>query len=75
MEPEGLLLFSQEPATGPYPEPDKPNPHPKPYFPKIHSKIILLFRNILDFCAWLLLAPGKPPIRSTATCRLSARAY
>jgi hypothetical protein len=27
MEPEGSLLHSQEPATGPYPEPDEPNPH------------------------------------------------
>jgi hypothetical protein len=23
MEPEGSLLWSQEPATGPYPEPDQ----------------------------------------------------
>jgi hypothetical protein len=23
MEPEGSLLFSQEPSTGPYPEPDE----------------------------------------------------
>jgi hypothetical protein len=28
MEPEGSLPYSQEPATCPYPEPDKPNPHP-----------------------------------------------
>jgi hypothetical protein len=27
MEPEGLLLCSQEPATDPYPEPDESNTH------------------------------------------------
>jgi hypothetical protein len=26
MEPEGSLLYSQEPATGPYPEPDESTP-------------------------------------------------
>jgi hypothetical protein len=27
MEPDGSLLCSREPATGPYPEPDAFNPH------------------------------------------------
>jgi hypothetical protein len=27
METEGSLLCLQEPATGPYPEPDAPSPH------------------------------------------------
>jgi hypothetical protein len=27
MEPEGLLLCSQKPATGPYPEPDEMKEH------------------------------------------------
>jgi hypothetical protein len=27
MEPKGSLPCSQEPAAGPYPEPDEPNPH------------------------------------------------
>jgi hypothetical protein len=28
MEPEGLLQCSQQPATGPYIEPDESRPHP-----------------------------------------------
>jgi hypothetical protein len=33
MEPEGSLPYSQEPSTGPYPEPDKSNPyHPMSIF-------------------------------------------
>jgi hypothetical protein len=27
-EPEGSSLYSQEPATGPYPEPTESTPHP-----------------------------------------------
>jgi hypothetical protein len=32
MEPEALLLCSQEPTSGPYPEPDASNPHPLTLF-------------------------------------------
>jgi hypothetical protein len=42
MEPEVLLSYSQEPPTGPYPEPDA-SVHSLPsYFPQIHSNIIFL---------------------------------
>jgi hypothetical protein len=33
MEPEGSLLFSEQPATSPYPEPNELNPHPPDLFP------------------------------------------
>jgi hypothetical protein len=29
MKPKGSLPYVQEPATGPYPEPDAPSPHRK----------------------------------------------
>jgi hypothetical protein len=34
MESEGSLPYSQEPATGPCPEPDASSPHPPTLFPK-----------------------------------------
>jgi len=40
MEHEGSLPCSQQPTTSPCPKPDASSPHP-PYFPKIHSNIIL----------------------------------
>jgi hypothetical protein len=33
MEPEGSLPCLQEPATGPYPDSDKSNPHTPTLFP------------------------------------------
>jgi hypothetical protein len=32
-EPKGSFLYSQQPATDPYPEPDEFNPHPPTVVP------------------------------------------
>jgi hypothetical protein len=38
---EDLLMGLQEPATGPFPEPDKCSSLPTLHFPKSHSDIII----------------------------------
>ena len=43
MDPEGSLPHSQEPATCPYPEPDRSSPCLPSYFFKINFSIILTF--------------------------------
>jgi len=42
MEHENLLPRSQEPAIGPYPEPDESSPHFPTLFPKIHKLFMCL---------------------------------
>jgi hypothetical protein len=41
MEHEGLLLYSQNPATGPYPEPADSSSSIDPYLPKVRLNVIL----------------------------------
>jgi hypothetical protein len=44
MEPEGSLPCSQEPSTGPYPEPDQSNPH---------HPILLIIIFIFKYSKWI----------------------
>jgi hypothetical protein len=44
MQPEGSLPCSQEPSTGPYPEPDRSST----YHPSFSSKIILILSTYLS---------------------------
>jgi len=55
MEPEGLLLHSQVPATCPYPEPDRSSPcrPPQSHFLKIYLNIIL--PSAAESSKWLCL--------------------
>jgi hypothetical protein len=40
MEPEGLLLFLQEPVVGPHPEPDESSPYIYIFFFYINFNVI-----------------------------------
>jgi hypothetical protein len=56
MEPEGLLLHSQVPATCPYPEPDRSSPSPS-HFLKIYLNIIFL--STPESSKWLCLLDAE----------------
>jgi hypothetical protein len=63
MKPEGSSPYLQEPATCPYPEPDRssmypPPPRPKSNFSKIHFYIILPSTPVVSF-------PQVSPLKSS----------
>jgi hypothetical protein len=70
MEPEGSLPCSQEPGTGPYPEPDATIHTFALYFLKIHSNII--FPLMPSSSEWSLLSalPIKPFPSTKAVCKV-----
>jgi hypothetical protein len=49
IEAEGSLQYSQEPAIGPYPEPDGSSPHLSSCFSNIHFNTILPSKNMVFF--------------------------
>jgi hypothetical protein len=62
-EPESSSPHSQQPATGPYPEPVKSNPPPPPKssIPKIHSDPI--YALVLQVVSFLWAFAPKPCTR------------
>jgi hypothetical protein len=63
MEPETSLPCSQEPSTGPYPEPDQSNPSLKSFIQRVRPgpRLLVFFRNDLIFYGEELLAPRPTP--------------
>jgi hypothetical protein len=65
MEPEASLQCSQQPARGPYPDPDVCSPHVPPYCHKIYVNIIFLSSftfpdHILSLPWYILYKPCEP---------------
>jgi len=76
MEPEDSLPHSQEPATCPYPEPDRSSPFPHPHFRKC---ILILYSHLhpgLQRGQYIRLPHQNPvhtfplPIRATCPAHL-----
>ena len=72
MQPEGSLPCSQQPVTGPYPEPDSVYAFPPSLF-NIYFNIILSPTPMSSKCPFIIEFPHHPPVRTallpqSATC-------
>jgi hypothetical protein len=65
MEPEGSISCSQEPATGPYPEPYRLSPH-HPILSKIHFNIVHPHVLVFPVVSFLLAFPPISYIHSSS---------
>ena len=65
MEPEGSLLYSQEPATCPYPEPTPSSPHNP--FPLTSWRSILILSSHLNLGLPNGLFPSGFPTKTLCT--------